>query len=103
MKAQAFALQPQDEVSCYYCMRGSSFAPRFCYGDVESYRRGEAVLAEAGHPPYDGNANYICLAHLSPGTEIWDPATCKAVTMKDYAKLGRPEVVEAMWLRGIGV
>ena len=93
---EAYALAPQDEVSCYYCMGVSG--PLF--GDVEHYRRGEAVLAEAGHPPYDGNANYICLVHLNRDVVIYDPhddvKPFRQVTVKEYAKLGRPEVVEEM-------
>jgi hypothetical protein len=89
---QSFALEEADEVSCYYC--GRDF-----YGDVEAYRRGEAVLAEAGHPPYNAEANYICIAHLSPGTKIYDPETKMQVELGEYAKLGRANVIGKMYLR----
>lgn len=45
------AIDPDERVSCYYCGSGSD------------YGRGEAVLAGPDHPPYDGNANYVCLRY----------------------------------------
>lgn len=94
---QAFALEQGEEVSCYYCCAGRGGCS--FYGDVDGYIRGEVVLAEAGHPPYNAEANYICLAHLSPGTKIYDPVTKDWVELLEYAKLGRPEVISEMYLR----
>lgn len=60
---ESYALEPGETVSCYFCMRDGEYA---------SYVRGEAVLAGPEHPPYDGNANFICLNHLTADTVIYD-------------------------------
>lgn len=41
-----------DEGYCYYCDNRTN------------------LLADASHPPCDGNANYICKDHLSPDAVI---------------------------------
>lgn len=60
---ESYALEPVETVSCCFCIRDGEYA---------SYTRGEAVLAGPEHPPYDGNANYICLDHLTADTVIYD-------------------------------
>jgi hypothetical protein len=76
----AFALAAGEEVSCYYCILDR---------ENVTYRRGEAVLADAGHPPYDGNANYICLNHLDRTTVIYDPhEDFRSFTVEEYKSLG---------------
>lgn len=60
---QAFALEEGETVGCYFCMAN---------GNGQSYKRGEAVLCGADCPPYDANANYVCMSCLSPTIEIYD-------------------------------
>jgi hypothetical protein len=57
-RVEAYDLEINDEVSCYYC------------GPQKTYKRGEAYLCGPEHGPCDGNANYICKDHLETGTEI---------------------------------
>lgn len=54
-----------EEVECYFCQQENNHAPK-------SYRRGEAFLAGAGHSPFNGQANYICKAHLDDDVVIHD-------------------------------
>lgn len=53
---EVFDLEDGEEVGCFYCQAARDF---------RTYRRGEAFLAGPDHPPFDGNANYICRWHLS--------------------------------------
>lgn len=53
---EVFDLEDDEEVGCFYCLEARDFT---------TYRRGEAFLAGPDHPPFDGNANYICRRHLS--------------------------------------
>lgn len=62
--ADAYHLEPGEEVSCYQCAKDRNHA---------QYKRGEAFLVGPGHYPYDGNANYFCKAHLSPDVTVWEP------------------------------
>lgn len=55
MPSEVFELEEGEEVGCYFCME---------QGDHRSYKRGEAFLAGPDHSPCDGNANYVCRAHL---------------------------------------
>ena len=52
-----YDLDEGEEVGCYYCQAEHHY---------QSYKKGEAFLAGPDHPPFDGNANYICHDHLSP-------------------------------------
>ena len=86
-----FALDASEEVSCYYCMQE--------YGTCLSYQRGEAVLADAGHPPYNGEANFICMRHLIPNASIFDPTdNFRVLTHAEYMALGRPEIIKEHFL-----
>lgn len=58
---EVFQLEEGQQVGCYHC------------GGNETYRRGEAFLAGPGHTPYDGNANYICRAHLDADAVVYPP------------------------------
>lgn len=59
-----FHLNPGEEVSCYYCAKD---------GDHTSYKRGEAFLANPGHSPCNGDANYICKRHLDCDAVLYEP------------------------------
>lgn len=61
--ADAFHLNPGEEVSCYQCSKD---------GNHTQYKRGEAFLVGPGHAPYDGSANYFCVACLSPDFKVWE-------------------------------
>lgn len=58
---EVFPLEPDETVGCYYCMEDN---------DNTDYKHGEAFLAGPDHPPWDGNANYICMEHLSDDAVI---------------------------------
>lgn len=58
-----YSLDPGEEVGCYWCIQA---------GEHRSYGRGEAFLAEAGHSPHNGEANYICRDHLESDAVIVD-------------------------------
>lgn len=60
---EGFELDVREKVGCYFCMQNSVYT---------DYIRGEAYLVDAGHPPCDGNANYVCKEHLNPETVIYD-------------------------------
>jgi hypothetical protein len=60
----AYELEPDDDVSCYFCL---------IEGEYKSYGRGEAYLCEAGCPPFDGNANYVCKGHLDSDVIVHTP------------------------------
>lgn len=66
---EVFHLDEGQEVHCYSCMRANNYA---------LYRRGEAFLAEAGHSPCDGNANFICRDHLDDDAVIYEPVATAA-------------------------
>jgi hypothetical protein len=51
------AVDPGERVSCVY-----GYA---AHGGSNDFGRGEAVLAGPDHPPYDANANYVCMDHLT--------------------------------------
>lgn len=53
---EVFDLEDDEAVGCFYCQEAR---------DYTTYRRGEAFLAGPDHPPFDGNANYICRRYLS--------------------------------------
>jgi len=60
-------LDPGERVGCKLCGK---------WNPEEGYGFGEAFLAGAGHPPWDGNANYICRDHLDPEVDrVLDPKT----------------------------
>lgn len=63
MIIDVYDLEPDDEVSCYFCLHDS--AKRHA-----SYRKGEAFLCGADHSPCNGNANYVCKAHLEKNVRI---------------------------------
>jgi hypothetical protein len=64
-RTEVFHLDEGQEVHCYYCLRANK---------QTVYKRGEAFLADAGHSPCDGNANFICRAHLEDDAVIDEPA-----------------------------
>ena len=68
-RTEVFHLDEGQEVHCYYCMRVNTHT---------LYKRGEAFLADAGHSPCDGNANFICRSHLDDGAVIYEPAAVAA-------------------------
>jgi hypothetical protein len=63
-RPDVFQLEEGQEVHCYYCLREGNHA---------LYKRGEAFLADAGHSPCDGNANFICRRHLDDGAVVYEP------------------------------
>lgn len=63
---RVFNIESGEKVSCYFCEQGKP-------GRAALYGFGEAFLAGADHPPYDGNANFICRAHLSKDAELPGP------------------------------
>ena len=84
---EVYTIDPGEQVSCLYCRRG---------WEDPTYIRGEAVLAGADHPPYDANANYICLGHIVDWAVIYDvpiPGKGKGrITREQYEAMGgRPE------------
>jgi hypothetical protein len=50
-----FDLEEGEEVGCYFCDQ---------QGLTKDFKKGEAFLAGPDHSPHDGDANYICRAHL---------------------------------------
>jgi len=62
----AFPLDDRDEVECVICRS---------FRDHTAYKKGEAFLVGAAHPPYDGNANYVCKEHLDPQFSIVEEST----------------------------
>ena len=63
-----FHLEAGETVCCYYCQKENNHA---------TYARGEAFLANPGHSPCDGNANYICRRHLDESAVIYEPFQVK--------------------------
>lgn len=47
-----------EEVGCYFCMESPWRNPQ------PSYKRGEAFLCGPEWPPFNAEANYICLEHV---------------------------------------
>lgn len=64
-----FHVEAGEQVHCYYCMRRNNY---------RLYGRGEAFLAGPDHSPLDGNANYICRAHLDDDAVIYESAALPA-------------------------
>lgn len=60
-----FELESEETVMCFFCQEEP------CNMDKE-YKKGEAFLAGADHPPFDANANYICREHLADNATIID-------------------------------
>jgi hypothetical protein len=60
-----YHLEAGEEVHCYYCLRDR---------DYTLYKRGDAYLADPGHSPCDGNANFICSRHLDEGAVVYEPS-----------------------------
>ncbi|MBU9200252.1 hypothetical protein KTD31_02380 [Burkholderia multivorans] len=63
---RVFNLEPGQTVTCYHCEQNSP-------GRSPLYGFGEAFLAGADHSPYDGNANFVCRAHVDKDAELPDP------------------------------
>lgn len=63
---RVFNLEPGEKVSCYFCEQATP-------GRAPTYAFGQAFLAGADHPPFDGNANHICRSHLAKDVELPDP------------------------------
>ncbi len=68
-RTEVFHLEEGQEVHCYYCLKSNK---------QTLYKRGEAFLADAGHSPCDGNANFICSVHLDDDAVIYEPAAVAA-------------------------
>lgn len=86
-EVEVYTIDPGQEVSCIYCRRNF---------EDPTYIRGEAVLAGPDHPPYDANANYVCLGHIYPEAVIYDvPVAGQGkgrLTQEEYEAMGaRPE------------
>lgn len=65
MENLVFNLEPGEKVHCYFCLRQMSLA---------LYMKSDAFLAGPGHSPLDGNANYVCRAHLDEDAIIDTPS-----------------------------
>jgi hypothetical protein len=59
-----FHIDKHERACCYYCQKD---------GVHTDYGRGEVFLANPGHSPCDGNANYICRRHLDSDAVVYEP------------------------------
>ena len=66
-----------ERVCCYYCQRDN---------DHTEYGHGQAFLANPGHSPCDGNANYICRRHLDFDAVVYEPFPEQAVIADNQTK-----------------